>query len=416
MAVRTILTFIAKPQQMSFGGNDAFALQLTAKWPAREDRLIFICNANHPCRELFAARLQGRAAMETFNEPMTAELRAAMDRHLPQAGLRRFLCELGTDLLRPFRATACIYRFMRLLARHKPDSVLLNIGGNPPEDLGWRMMLAAWLSRVPRIILINQSYPGRATTALRGAALKILRRMTQFFCDVVVVASEDMADVLMRSMGTRVRPTVISYGVDAAPAESLALADKRRNLQLKDSLTIGVVGNTEERKGIHVLVQAMPRVIKEFPAVQLIIIGFPVDPVYTAGIETLIKELHLTDHVKNMGYMKDAGQYFECFDIGVVPSIFAEAFGIVAIEAMRYKKPVVAGANGGLKEVVVDGETGFLTPPGDAGALAEALLKLLRSPTLRGSMGQAGYERFNRLYETSAMLKSYYKLAHAEVD
>lgn len=79
--------------------------------------------------------------------------------------------------------------------------------------------------------------------------------------------------------------------------------------------------------------------------------------------------------------------------VGVVPSILAEAFGQVALEAMACSKPVVASAVGGLPEVVLDGETGLLVPPGDVNALREAIRTLLLAPAVRARMGAAGRER-----------------------
>jgi glycosyltransferase involved in cell wall biosynthesis len=87
-----------------------------------------------------------------------------------------------------------------------------------------------------------------------------------------------------------------------------------------------------------------------------------------------------------------AGAWRRCL-IGLVPSAWAEPFGLVAVEAMQAGRPVIASAAGGLADIVVDGETGLLTPPGDPAALAAALRRLLADKALREAMGEAGRRR-----------------------
>jgi len=82
--------------------------------------------------------------------------------------------------------------------------------------------------------------------------------------------------------------------------------------------------------------------------------------------------------------------------VGVVPSLWAEPFGQVAVEAMARGLPLVASARGALAELVDDGETGLLVPPGDVASLREALQALLTDPALRARMGQAGRRRARR--------------------
>lgn len=98
---------------------------------------------------------------------------------------------------------------------------------------------------------------------------------------------------------------------------------------------------------------------------------------------------------------------------GVAPSIWPEPLGQVAIEAMTARKPVIASAVGGLPDVVVDGETGLLTPPGDAVALSAAMRTLLLDPARRERMGAAGYERARRF--TVGVVASEIERLYAEV-
>ncbi len=90
----------------------------------------------------------------------------------------------------------------------------------------------------------------------------------------------------------------------------------------------------------------------------------------------------------------------------VVPSIWPEPFGLVALEAAAAGKPVIASRIGGLRDIVVDGETGLLVTPGDSGALRAALARLIADPGLRERMGAAGAERAE-LFSADAVVPAF---------
>jgi glycosyltransferase involved in cell wall biosynthesis len=108
-------------------------------------------------------------------------------------------------------------------------------------------------------------------------------------------------------------------------------------------------------------------------------------------------------HAEVVGFMRNAA-------VGVVPSVNPEAFGLVAAEFMACGIPVVATNVGGLPEVVKDGETGVLVPPGDPEALAEKIMWLLKNPSTRRKMGAAGRRRVEALFSGDLISKKYLKL------
>jgi glycosyltransferase involved in cell wall biosynthesis len=89
---------------------------------------------------------------------------------------------------------------------------------------------------------------------------------------------------------------------------------------------------------------------------------------------------------------------WDASDIAVIPSTEPEPFGMVALEAMAAVKPVIAANHGGLAEIVVEGETGFLVTPGSAIELAEAIKLLVADAPLRKRMGVAGELRYSKKF------------------
>jgi glycosyltransferase involved in cell wall biosynthesis len=116
------------------------------------------------------------------------------------------------------------------------------------------------------------------------------------------------------------------------------------------------------------------------------------DGTHQASLERRAAALGLSERVTFAGPLPHAelSRYYAIADAFVVPSIAHETFSIASCEAMSCQRPVIGTRVGGLPEVVRDGETGYLVPPGDAAALAERIGALLADPAARARMGAAG--------------------------
>ena len=157
--------------------------------------------------------------------------------------------------------------------------------------------------------------------------------------------------------------------------------------------TLLTVGRLVPRKGIDLVIQTLPSLLDDFPALRYRIVGDGPD---RARLEALADRLGVSEVLEFSGRVPDA-QLPEVYcgaHIFVMPvreeRASVEGFGIVYLEASASGLPVVAGRSGGAVEAVRDGETGFLVPPGDRVALLRVLRRLLLDPNLRHCMGTAG--------------------------
>jgi len=173
-------------------------------------------------------------------------------------------------------------------------------------------------------------------------------------------------------------------------------------------------GRLVPEKGVDVLLRAFAVVQAALPTARLLIVGKgPQRP----ALEALAAQLGLAAHVTFQGYV--APNPLERLLGGVwvqaVPALWAEPFGLVAIEAMMRGTAVVASDHGGLAETVRDGQTGRLAPPGDVAALAAALLPPLQSAALAEQWGAAGRARALAEYaldrQVDGLLALYHDLA-----
>jgi len=163
---------------------------------------------------------------------------------------------------------------------------------------------------------------------------------------------------------------------------------------------LGVVGLKKERKGHRFLFQALPRILKEYPRLSLLVVG---EGALRERLEVMTRRLDIDRHVRFTGFRDDIPRLMEAMDIVVLPSK-NEGFGYVLAEAMSRSKPVVASRISSIPEVVEEGLTGLLVPPGDVSALGDALLDLLRDPRKARRMGLAGRRRVERHFSLERML------------
>jgi glycosyltransferase involved in cell wall biosynthesis len=166
--------------------------------------------------------------------------------------------------------------------------------------------------------------------------------------------------------------------------------------------------------GPEILLNAMVKVVKEIPDVELSMAGQgPLTPV----LKELISDLQLQNNVRLVGFIdnREIYPFIRGHHFMVMPSL-AEAFGVAAIEASACGRPVIASDVGGIPEVVIDGETGILTPPGDVNKLAEAILKLASDGRLRENMGKFGHRFVTEKYEWSRSLDTMTELYERLID
>jgi glycosyltransferase involved in cell wall biosynthesis len=153
----------------------------------------------------------------------------------------------------------------------------------------------------------------------------------------------------------------------------------------------------------------MAEVEREVPDARLVIVGED-DPraawehgtTFSALLKDQAERLGIADRVVFTGFRTDIPRLMSALDVFCHPS-WEEPFGMVFLEAMARRKPVVAWASGGAPEVIVHGETGLLVERASVSGLADALVRLLKDPELRRRFGDAGRQRVERLFTPEHM-------------
>ena len=151
-------------------------------------------------------------------------------------------------------------------------------------------------------------------------------------------------------------------------------------------------GRLVKVKGAHILLDAFEEVLRKLPGASLLIAG---DGPERTRMERTVQEKGLESSIRFLGFVPpdSLAEELRAAWVHVVPSQWAEPFGIVAVEAMMRGQAVIASDHGGLSEIVRHDETGLLVKPNDSQALASALIRVLENRDYAQSLGAAAYQR-----------------------
>lgn len=256
--------------------------------------------------------------------------------------------------------------------------------------LGVRVQLWWRIANVTFLLQDDGSQP-RWVFAAKRAAHRRLYRLGARVVDGVIAVSDDVAGAFRQETGSRSdRITVVLNGVDTDryPAEEDPTLRAGLGLDPEDHV-MTMVGTFKEQKGHRVLVEAAAEVVPVFPGLHVLLVG---QGELEGDIARRIDAADLRDHVHLLGSRRDVGRVLAASDSFVLPSLW-EGFSVALLEAMASRLPVIATAVSGTTQVMTDGRTGWLVPPGDAGALAGAMKELLSDPAAAAARAAAARER-----------------------
>lgn len=234
-----------------------------------------------------------------------------------------------------------------------------------------------------------------------GPFTRLVNRVaTRVLADRVIAVSDRVRKELEDSGIQPSMITVIPNGIDLSPYRQKAKRTSKAkaadaDAQGKRSFLIGTVARLSPEKGIDTLLDAAKIVVTSYPSARFVIAGTgPLE----RELAQKVRDLRLENCVRMAGFVDNVPGLFSGLDLYVLPSD-TEGIPLALLEAMAAGLPVVATRVGGVPEVVVDGVTGFLVPPRQPKALAQAIVRLLVDPDLAKSMGASGRERAESMFD-----------------
>jgi glycosyltransferase involved in cell wall biosynthesis len=263
--------------------------------------------------------------------------------------------------------------FVRLLRRRRPDVF--------HAHLSWPLaakyaLLAAVLARVPAVVATVQLIPEFEPSRSSALQLRFLSRRVDRWIAVSRAIADELAD---RFRFPPEKIDVVYNAVDAGRFDAPG-AGSPPEIGADGRPLVLSVARLDEQKGHSVLLAAAV----EIPEAVFLMAG---DGPLRTELEDEAKRLGVADRAKFLGNREDIPALLAASDVFVLPSLY-EGSSLAVLEAMASRRAVVSSAIPGTDELIEDGETGMLVPPGDSAALAAALRRLLSDAKLRESLGE----------------------------
>jgi glycosyltransferase involved in cell wall biosynthesis len=267
------------------------------------------------------------------------------------------------------------------------------------------MPVAARWAGMPRVLgtfHVDSTYDlGRVRSDFAHRALEWLSNRSLH--RAIAVSEATKRDWMQRTGMPGARIATIHNGIDPERFQRRrSQAEARGRLGLpRDATILGGLGRLDPAKGFADLIAAAALLRSEFP--QLIVAIAGAGPLQEQ-LQAKAAAMGIANRVALLGFQADVNLVLEALDVFVLPSL-CEALPFALLEAMAHELPAVGTTVGGVPEVIVPGETGFLSLPRDSAALAAAIRPLAASAQLRERLGGAGRRRVERHFHEQDMVR-----------
>jgi len=375
-------------------------------WPENDDRLMVLCNQGHWAYEQFQELKKNNKIQIVTTCPFLScqDICKKIRNKVKHPVVSKFLRGI-VHLLRPLLSIWYVFRLKKLFLEFNVNAVFSHNGGYPGGELNRLAVIAAKLAGIQKNYMIIHSHP-IPISPLFALAHKLEDKLIAFSAMKIFSVSRSCAKVLQEQRFGNTAVEVITNGFRVESLEDTRKINISPSWRTKKTV-IFFVGDLLRSKGLDVLFDALIGLNEAFTLV-----------LYGSGSEEFTNHLkQRAGHLKHNqqvyfeGYHPNASYMIKYCDLLVFPPIAEESFGMVLLEAMYWKKPVICSDFGGMKDIVQHEHTGLVVQAGNAEALQEAISYIINNPDLAKQWGVNGYERLKNRFDIRHVAEKYYRLS-----
>jgi glycosyltransferase involved in cell wall biosynthesis len=301
-----------------------------------------------------------------------------------------------------------VFEIRKAIKKENPD--ILHVHGTKPAMIA-RLAVMGLRKKPVLVYTLHGLHIVRRGFPLKQLLVQLERFLNRWTDKLICVAQGDKKMVLEYGLIPESKIKVIMLGINMREFEvpSDKIYNLKSELDILGKFIITGIGRLHPQKDFSTALKAIKALSEKNKNIVFLIVG---DGPLRADLEAETKSLGITGYVRFLGYRKDIPALVNISDL-LWASTNWEGFGLIPAEAGAAKKPIIASDVTGPREVVVNGQTGYLFTKGSVYELAEKTQSLIDSQALRTQMGNAGYENIKANFSMEKMIEEHRKLFNA---
>ena len=317
---------------------------------------------------------------------------------MKDAGARIILMPMSRNI-NILKDLTLFFRLVFFLKKNRHDIIHAH-----SSKAGGLFRIAGWFCKIPSIYYTPHCFYFQGKKGVRKTVFVLFERILAKITSGIIVSESEQKEIIENKIAATSKAININNAIDFDEYhQSKEVTETRTSFGIKKNVFIvGAIGRLAHQKDWETYVYAADEVLKTYPETVFLIVG---DGELRTEIQKLVFKLNLEDNIILTGHVKEIHKIYGIIDVFVNTSLW-EGLPYVFLEAMKYKKPIIA-TNTGNETTIIHEENGFISPVKDYHSIAGKITRLIENKQLAVQMGEKGNHRVTRKYSFELFIQKH---------